>query len=223
MIHDAHVFIFEKNKRITTIVGAIGIFLLTIGVFSYEASSKTDVNGLKEIRMIINGISGPGGYIDLPGLEGFREMTETSSGGGGLNVGQSESVPVPASEDRVIRSINVTLTWSDEPDRRFGVRMYENAPDTFEVKVLDPTGNDIRSGSTSNPQGGQGSIDVPVLLTDDEVVDYKGKGDFTVEITLTDSGVYSPRIGLGVRTVADGANDYSLSIEVVSYDNVEEE
>jgi hypothetical protein len=218
ILHEANIFIFEKNKKVTGIVGAILILILTVSVFSWEASSKDNVNGRDDILKIISMIRGGGGtFVDIPGIEGFEAMTEITTAKGDASVGTPNDISITATEEKVIRSINVTLTWSDESDIR-RLRLYENQPDTFSVSIIDPEGKVLKEKSGSNPRNGEGRIDIPFQMDDETMISYKDAGDFTVEVTLTESGNYEPRLGGSVLVINDGANSFDLVVEVRSYE-----
>jgi hypothetical protein len=214
-LHDLNTFIFEKNKRTTSIVGTISILIITFAVFEWEASSKTDIMNEARILSLQRSILGGTGVSTIPEIAGFLEKSEKTTGTGSLDEGNTQTASINASAERVIRSINVTLTWTDEPDLR-RIRLYENQPDEFEIKILGPEGNTLDSGRGSNPQGLEGSIPLSVMLDDESIVGYIGKGSFTVSITMVDAGDYEPRFG--IRTMADNGNDYELDMTVQYFD-----
>ncbi len=127
------------------------------------------------------------------------------SQGATLNEHESSefSVEFNASE---IERIDITLTWTDEPPADL---RYENKPDTFYIELQDPEANVLDFAEANN-----GNL---VLSWAGEVGTIY-KGTFTVIITLVDAGNQETNINIiGLRTVEDNANEYSLSIDYVSF------
>jgi hypothetical protein len=215
-LHDLNFLIFEKNKNMTGIIGAFVILGLTIGVFWWEADSKADVTlDESSIRSIIRSIEVGTGTSTIPEIAGFIETKETMSEAGYLAEGAIKDIPINASDVRVIRSINVTLSWTDEPDIR-RIRNYENQPDEFTLKVIDPQGKVLKESTISNTHEEAASLFVPMTLDDNALINYMGQGDFSVEVTLNVAGDYRPRPG--IRTIADDGNDFSLDLITIYYD-----
>lgn len=218
MLSDANTFIFEKNKKATTIVGTLLIILLTFGVFLWEANSQGNVLGRDDILKIYYDESeGSGVVSDLPEIRGYVEKKETVSASNSLTEGQSDEIPIGASDLKVIRKVDVTLTWTDEPDIR-RIRTYENQPDTFNAKIVDPTGKTLGDMTSANTRESSGTITLSMDLDDATMIDYKGKGPFTIQVTLVEAGDYEPRLGLNLMSINDNSNDYSLTANVVFYD-----
>ncbi len=215
-LHDLNFLIFEKNKNMTGIIGAFVILGLTIGVFWWEAESKADVTlDDSRIRSIIRFIEVGTGTSTIPEIAGYLEAKETLSEADHLSEGASKSIPINGSDVRVIRSINATLSWTDEPDIR-RIRNYENQPDEFTLKIIDPQGKVLEESTISNEHEGTASLFVPMTLDDKSLIDYMGQGDFSVEVTLNSAGDYRPRPG--IRTIADDGNDFSLDLFIIYYD-----
>jgi len=218
-VHDVNVFIFEKHKTPTTIIGTVLILSLTIGVFYWEANAMEGViKSRDEIRELVRQVmNGTGPVSNIPEIRGFFEKTESKDFVGSLSEGNSEEIAITATDRMVVRNITATLSWTDESDRR-QIRLYENQPETFTISILDPSGSVLDSQTGSNDRNAMGSLESSISLDDAQLVDYIGKGDFTVVVTLESSGDYTPRIGVGFRSLPDGQNDYSLRIEKVFYD-----
>jgi len=149
-------------------------------------------------------------------LSGYEESSETLSGGGTLDEGQSEMVPVTSENGSYIKSVTVTLTWTDEPDERIFIRTYENQPDTFSVTVSGPNGS-LVTQEDSNPPGGQGTITATLSFEREEIemilMNDTTPYDLSVEITLVSAG---NKETIGLIALTDNSNEYSYSIDVVS-------
>ena len=124
----------------------------------------------------------------------------TDHGSGNLNVMDSETYQIGFDEMEII-SINIILTWSDEPPVN---SLYTNEPDTFQVELLDPGGDMLDSVDGS---GGTLEISWP----GEEGAVYNG--NFSVVVTLLEAGDQEPGFNpLGLRTQTDDSNDYSVDI-----------
>lgn len=218
LLSDVNTFIFERHKRATTIVGAFLIFFLTLAVFLWEANSQGNVLGRDEILKIVYDQSEDNGIIsDIPEIRGYLERKETISASGELNERSSHDVTIDANDLKVIRKVDVSLIWTDEPDIR-RIRVYENQPDTFNAKILDPTGKTLADMTSENTIGSSGTISISIDLDDATMIDYKGVGPFSIQVTLVDAGDYEPRLGLNLMSINDNSNEYSLTASVVFYD-----
>lgn len=218
-LHDLNTLVFEKNKILTGIIGGIIIFAVTVGVFWWEADSKSEVTlDGSRIRAITTMITQGTGVSTIPQISGFVESEETISATDEMTEGTTEPFPVAASEVKVIRSINASLSWTDEPDIR-RIMKYENQPDSFTMKILDPSGNVLKEGTGENAHGEPGSISLSCPLEDNEMVGYIGQGDFTVSVTLDSALDYTTR--LGFRTISDDGNAFTLDIAVTFYDGTD--
>ena len=149
-----------------------------------------------------------------PDLSSFVESDETEIGGGTLTEGNSEVLTLECTEGSYIAAVEVTMSWTDEPDMRQG-RYYENQPDTFMLRISGPNVTDSDQGA--NPRNGEGSLSAGIALTKDEMSELLTEEDnytVTVEITLAEAGNYEARVGLGVVQLVDDSNDYSYEMTV---------
>ncbi|MDG6224431.1 MAG: type II CAAX endopeptidase family protein [Candidatus Thermoplasmatota archaeon] len=127
-----------------------------------------------------------------------------------VNLGQEDPERITTSAFTLISSLNVTLSWEDEPDMvRFG-RTYTNQPDTFRVTITGP--NVSVEEQASNPIHGEGLIELGVIIPVDEILAQSNNTEFVVTVTLVESGMYAPRIGIIGYT--DNVNSYEMEIEV---------
>lgn len=210
-LHAINVFLFEKHKKPTAVIGAVLIIMLTVIVFELEADAKSSVIMYRDdiIRKAGTWTDG-GGILDLDEVAGFEETELTLTGSGTLGEGNTEPFTIEADPERVIISIRVDIDWNDEDDIR-RIRLYQNTPDEFSVSIIDPEGG-MKVGTAKNPEGGSGSLSVSRDLTHEEVAQFLDMGDFTVEVTLVQSGDYEARLGIGLLKLTDDSNDYSFKI-----------
>jgi hypothetical protein len=141
---------------------------------------------------------------------------EQTSGSNTLPEGNSETLNFESeSEVKYIKSISVTVTWTDEADR--GIR-YENQPDTFSVSI---SGLNTTSpvAQASNPQGGQGSISADLSFTNDDIKNAIENGDLnynvSVIITMVEAGNQEKVTGLPGLAFIDSGNQYDYTIDII--------
>ncbi|MCK5773241.1 MAG: hypothetical protein KAH57_05585 [Thermoplasmata archaeon] len=209
-LHTINVFLFEKHKRTTAVIGAVMIVLLTILVFRSEADAKSSVIMGRE-DIILKGVSGNNVMLDLEAVSGFDEFEETVQGSSTIGEGSTDPFSITSGPERVIISIKVDINWRDEDDIR-RIRLYENTPDEFTISIIDPE-EGVEVDSAKNPKDGEGTLSVSMdLNTPEEVAQFIDKGDFFVGITLTQAGNYDARAGIGLISLTDDSNDYSYKI-----------
>lgn len=189
-------------KKNDTIVGSFGAGVFLVMMVSALVGG-TDIVGPPTPP------DDPGWWVDQPLLKG----TDTEPGQ--LAAGASMTKEY-GSMDTIIRTINATLTWSDETDppaRR--IRRHENQPDAFTLTI--GTANRSTSDSGSNPQGGEGRIAVSLTFTDNELYDMGGYQNISVTVSLDTTGIWLPVIGLGQVGLKDDGNAFDLLIEYDYY------
>ncbi len=191
------------NDRVVVISGVIVLLLMltTAMIFRGEASAETDISNDE---------------VDLSWMSDLPLESGTDTGSQKLNEGSVAVFNIQGT-GRAIKGIRATLTWEDEPDIR-RARLYENQPDSFEVEVVSPDGNRSDSKAGANPIGGEGNINVQMILTDEEVDLYKEADNWTVRIIMTEAKPYEPRLGPGLVVLTDDGNDFDLKIEYDFYD-----
>jgi len=215
-LHKLNVFLFEKNKTITAIVGTIIILISVYVVFKAEANEKADEMLDREDIISLSGlsVSDEGFDLDIPGIEDMSQKSEERSGSSSLGEGSSENIPIDSSKERIITGISVLVTWEDEDDIR-RVRLYENQPDTFKVSIIGPNNTELGSNSASNEEGQQGQVSSVVNLDEEQVAEFYDKEEFEVVIILQEAGDYEPRFGLSFITLQDNGNSFNYEIEIM--------
>ncbi|MEE9151066.1 MAG: MFS transporter [Thermoplasmata archaeon] len=111
-------------------------------------------------------------------------------------------------------SMNLTLTWTDEPDEQYGLRTYENEPDTFSLRVETPDGNEYREGPESNAHGETGEIILTITFDPDIDPYLNGTGQYNITIECGDCG---DLFTTGLIGFTDTGNDWDLLIEYEYY------
>jgi len=156
-------------------------------------------------------------------LEGMSIQRATIGDGGDLSRGETFTLTIPEKPGEYIKNLTAKLSWTDEsdPPGRPRLRRYENQPDTFSLRVIPPDGNSSDTQG-ANPIGSAGTLEVPVSLTDDYLNQlYRenrlGIGNWTVEVTLVSTGMWTPVLGPGLIGLTDSSNAFSLSIDYDYY------
>jgi dipeptide/tripeptide permease len=108
-----------------------------------------------------------------------------------------------------VRSITVTLTWTDEPDA--GIR-YTNEPDEFSLDVSAPNATTVQT-----PMSPSGRVSVTITYEPPANDPYfNGTGDYDVTIVCGVCGNQVPFINFGgLREIEDPGNAWTLE---ASYD-----
>ena len=196
----------SNDKKVTFAgFGILFIMLITAVIFGSNASE------------------GEEGTPSLPAdiLSRYTMNRTTDSKSGDLAAGASQTFDFDLT-GKLLRNITARVTWQDEQDLpgRPRIRRYENRPDTFALTLSDMEGNITDENSGSNPQGGEGEVEVKVTIGDEELVtlldsEYDGEV-WSVEVTMVDAGMWAPNIGLIGFT--DPGNSFSLVVEYEYYE-----
>jgi len=145
------------------------------------------------------------------GVGGFELVTmqQTITGSGQENSETEHGVEANVTN---LATFTVTLSWQDEPENRPGLT---NQPDTLGVTVASPAGesrNEMKSAS-------EGSVKVEFTFPVTEKTaaskpSKAGMGRWVVTAEVGPCGDQTPAVPdpLGLRTVADNGNAYTLEI-----------
>lgn len=135
--------------------------------------------------------------------------TRSSSYSGILDEAQSVSWSISPAEGEYIKRIRLDLSWEDEPDIR-RIRMFENTGDTFKARILH-NNTIVRQARLTNEHGQMGHITLIYDLKKD--VDATNLSSI-VEIILLECGDFYPRRGLGLMSIEDTSNMYTVDITI---------
>lgn len=177
--------------------------LVLLGTF---AVGETDLS-----RMIMHSTSSDTEALDISSLTISNEPGEYS---GSLGEGETMTYTFTSAEGKYLRGLSVTLTWSDEPDKRNGLRYYENTPDTFSLTLEGDNITDSHSGT--NPKDGECTVVASVSYTDEQISNLSAQGaNYTIDVNvcLESAGNYEARVGLGVLQLVDNSNDFQCIVE----------
>jgi len=140
------------------------------------------------------------------------------------HVSEGQTLPIPLVIEEVnVANIHFKLTWRDEADSDV---THQNQPDTFTISFASPDGSISEEANGKNEQGGEGVIEfVKIIFNEDfppsEIPFLNGTGEWAVVVSVN-AGDHEPLIPdpiLGLRTVGDTGNDFTLEI---SYDYYKE-
>ncbi len=211
VLHDINELIFVKNKKPTSVVVTVLVLVLTFAVFKAEASDKSDKMLTRDgILAIIRSAGEPGADFSI--ISDYVEIRTKFNMGRELSQGETDSGTVENGPGKVLLSMGYSWTWQDEtsPPGIPKLRRYTNEPDTFRVRVVDPLGN-----ITSDKSSDSGSISDSMEFSEEQMRSYFGKGNFTIEVSLEETGEWVPVIGPGIITYRDDQNSYTLVIDMV--------
>jgi len=156
-------------------------------------------------------------------FEGMPLQRSTIGDGGDLNRGDTFTLPISEKSGEYIKNITAMVSWTDEsdPPGRPRLRRYENQPDTFSLRIISPYGN-TSDNQGSNTIGSAGTVETDISMDDVYLNQlYKegniGMGNWTVEVTLTSTGIWTPVLGPGVIGLTDSSNAFSLSVDYEYY------
>ncbi len=199
---------FEKKPLPLTIAVFVIFIFLVSSIIAGAAASM----GALQFAMYPTEDDEGSGTVDI---SDYFEIEDIDTGTSTLQEGNNESIEITPTGEGFIKSISVTITWTDEDDiRRLG-RTYENQPDTFSVAItiLNKT---VETEGT-NQIGLQGTINVELTLTDAELEEIASQQPSmmmaNVEVTLVSAGNFEPRFGIIGFT--DNQNEYNYEIKTI--------
>jgi hypothetical protein len=146
----------------------------------------------------------------------YSVLNESQDGSGSLNEGESQEITVVSTPEKIVSGVTVTVTWTDEPDKRIRMRQYENTPDTFGVAIEGPSQNLTASAEAANAQGSPGEVTATVSVSEAEQFDVF-TAEYVITITMMDAGMFAPVVGPGVIGYTDPGNEYQYTIDVDYY------
>jgi dipeptide/tripeptide permease len=139
-------------------------------------------------------------------------LAGSSSGHSDENTDTTFEVEVPGSN---MVNVTFTLKWTDEPDIRRLVRVYENQPDEFGLEVTAPNGTVEISSLVKNPPGAEGSVSVSVKLDPGKPGEDSNPGPFSVTVRCGTCGDLTNPYSATLYT--DTGNDWELEISHTYY------
>ena len=157
-------------------------------------------------------------------LQGMPLQRSTAGDTGDLRVGETYTLTISQQPGELIKNLTAKLSWTDEsdPPGRPRIRRYENQPDTFSLRVILPDGNSS-DDQTANPMGGTGLLEITGSLEDLYLIEVlnsnrAGEGNWTIEVSLVSTGMWTPVLGPGIIGLTDNANGFSLAVDYEYYD-----
>jgi len=147
----------------------------------------------------------------------YELRTTTLSFSGTLSEGDGDTNEIMIMEPNIVW-INVTLTWTDEPDQTFLLRDFQNQPDQFELSFI-PCNATVYTDRSQNPRNGEGAMrfDHQYMMEPDHT---NGTGTHIVEITLVEVGDYQSGFDPPV-TLPGRPRDTGNSFDVlITYDHL---
>ena len=202
--------VFEDNKKLTTPIGAILIFIFMIIIFWDMAGGDTMSNA--EIRdFLIKKAGGVSGELDFSAHDKIDESLDPMEDY--ASEGQQLESEITIEETNVI-NVTFRLTWKDEDD---ATMRHTNRPDSFSIEVQGPDPSLSFSTSGANAAGKEGLVEytMNVLQKADpkELPFLNGTGAWKITMSV-DAGDQEPLMPslIGLREFSDGGNDFMLEI-----------
>lgn len=156
---------------------------------------------------------------DIDGGPKLTDWSQWEIGAGGpitragyLDANTDTVEEIKVDEPNII-SITFILTWTDEPDQQYGIRVYENGPDTFTLRVQAPDGNESHD-TASNQHGESGEIIITMDYDPDIDPYMNGTGTYNVTIDL---GECLGSFTTGLIGFTDPGNDWELAVDYGYY------
>lgn len=200
-----------ENKPIKTTMTFLVIFCVLICAMILGitlAVGETDLSKMYQASEETEG-------VDTSFLESLVELSEIETGSAILSEGVENVYTLQSEKDKYFKQVQVTITWTDEPNSGGIIIPFENQPDTFSVTISGPNSSVEKSGS--NPIGGEGSITAELSFTLEElaeIISSEGEEyEVTITIVLTEAGNQESPSGL--REEEDNGNDYNYEIEII--------
>lgn len=121
----------------------------------------------------------------------------------------------------MLRSITVSVTWTDEEDEQRGLIMYENQGDEFGITLTwQQSASDELLGSSAvpvaNTHGQPGYVLTSILIRHYNEGSTKGEGPWTVTIVCGECGDHTANSDR-IAPIADEGNSFSAVIEADVY------
>jgi hypothetical protein len=209
-LHNLNVFLFEKNKKVMYVVALILIPAVTFFVFNWEAKDKApDMLGRKEINAIISGL-GSGGTIDFSNTDDFVEMRGSISDSVFIGERSGQTYTIASNESKIVKDLEISITWEDESGPPLRVRRYRNQPDTFSAILVHPDGN-----ITSIRESDESPIMFDISFNETVMEEMYGLADYKLVVTCISAGDWEPLFSpLGIwPPISDTGNDVDIQIQ----------
>jgi len=121
----------------------------------------------------------------------------------------------------MLRSITVSVTWTDEDDEQRGLIMYENQGDEFGITLTwQQSASEELLGSSAVPvanmHGQTGYVMTDILVRHYNEGSTKGEGPWTVTIVCGECGDHNANSDR-IAPIADEGNSYSAVIDADVY------
>ncbi|MBS3778513.1 MAG: MFS transporter [Candidatus Thermoplasmatota archaeon] len=189
------------NSKIISNLPLIFIPLILIVGFSFGADPIYR-GVLSEEEELING--------EDPKEKKWEVSKEQISYKGNLREGKKVSWGILPPQNGIIDSVDLKLTWEDEPDIR-RIRLFENTEDTFSMRLLINNSEIIQSSEAKVND----DVSRIHLFYDAERDNISKKENGKVEVELRDCGDFYPRFGIGLISIEDSSNSYDIQIDVI--------
>jgi hypothetical protein len=205
-------FVHDHDFERKPLVSTIAVFVMFIMMISGIIMSAAAIGGARPLWLFPP--EAPSDSDETLNLDNFVEVVETETSTGMLTEGNSEIFTYTSEQDKYIKQVIVSITWTDEADRNI---RYENQPDTFSVSISGL--NYTQTASSANPTGGPGSISIQLSFSNENITEaIMTKGNnytASVEITLVEAGNQEKRSGIPGLAWTDNQNQYDYQIWVV--------
>lgn len=204
----------SKNDSVMLAFGIIVLVIAVMGTAAFEGEEPGAGGGLLWDV-----------YFDVT-----TETVHTEQGS--TNEGESDEFTVDVSGNFTIMNLTFELRWTDDDTTNTPVS--PNQPDTFNLTVTDPTGEDMRQVEGSNPNNNQnGMLSITFELSilesnftvksavseealEEELTLTHGFGDWSVIVECVDAGDSEDPF-TGTTVDQDNGNDWTLTVDAEYY------
>ncbi|MDD5503072.1 MAG: MFS transporter, partial [Candidatus Thermoplasmatota archaeon] len=159
------------------------------------------------------------GTFDLGNYNVVAGPGTTISNHANENSQVAEQYALALAEGQLLKSITITLTWTDEADTTdtTGLIALQNQPDTFGFQLSADSPAQGSAPSTANARGSSGTASWSHTFEPKSAASNDGVGAYKISVICGDCGDFTAPSGLTMLNSADTGNDYKITITTQTY------
>jgi hypothetical protein len=121
-----------------------------------------------------------------------------------------QTYTIASNDTKIVKNLEITISWEDESGTPLRVRRYRNQPDTFSAILVHPDGNTTALGEMDD-----GPIMFDVSFNETVMEELYGLGDYELVVTCINAGDWEPLFSpLGIwPPISDTGNDVDIQIQ----------